>query len=161
MAQTFVSLKSIELVCKLRIKFYGYNKFNRHLLLQNVGCDGIIGSNETDDMCGVCGGNNSTCIFFRNDFDHLEGNASSNGEQIQRTYIENLKFSNFRFVAKLSQNCRNSNRSNQHKSERSQCKSFRYENYYSPRFSAKKLNWSLKFNVLKCFQTGFFFFFLF
>lgn len=31
-----------------------------HFMLQFVGCDGIIGGSN-NDVCGVCGGNNSTC----------------------------------------------------------------------------------------------------
>ena len=29
--------------------------------LQQVGCDGVIGSNKTLDSCGVCNGNNKLC----------------------------------------------------------------------------------------------------
>ncbi|XP_053561442.1 ADAMTS-like protein 4 isoform X2 [Bombina bombina] len=32
------------------------------------GCDGILGSNSTLDICGVCGGNNSTCKFVSGTF---------------------------------------------------------------------------------------------
>lgn len=28
---------------------------------QEVGCDGLLGSNKTEDSCGVCGGNDSSC----------------------------------------------------------------------------------------------------
>ncbi|KAM4662978.1 ADAMTS-like protein 4 isoform 2-T2 [Discoglossus pictus] len=32
------------------------------------GCDGILGSNSTLDVCGVCGGNNSSCRFISGTF---------------------------------------------------------------------------------------------
>lgn len=36
----------------------------KHLFVQNIGCDNIIGSNKTLDACGVCGGDNSSCYEF-------------------------------------------------------------------------------------------------
>nr|CAB3220005.1 ADAMTS-like protein 5 [Phallusia mammillata] len=30
-----------------------------------VGCNNVLGSNLTNDACGVCGGDNSTCTFFK------------------------------------------------------------------------------------------------
>lgn len=37
---------------------------NKHLFVQHIGCDNIIGSNKTLDACGVCGGDNSSCYEF-------------------------------------------------------------------------------------------------
>ena len=31
--------------------------------IQNVGCDGCLGSNVKYDVCGVCGGNGSSCTL--------------------------------------------------------------------------------------------------
>ncbi|XP_043935992.1 thrombospondin type-1 domain-containing protein 4-like [Protopterus annectens] len=33
------------------------------------GCDGILGSNKTDDKCGICGGDSSSCKFVSGIFD--------------------------------------------------------------------------------------------
>ncbi|XP_077976796.1 ADAMTS-like protein 5 isoform X2 [Styela clava] len=45
-----------------------------------IGCDNEIGSNMTEDVCGVCGGNNSTCFHIQNVFDTLPDiGASSYG----------------------------------------------------------------------------------
>ena len=34
-------------------------------VVQNVGCDYILGSDSKPDACGVCHGDNSTCVFVR------------------------------------------------------------------------------------------------
>jgi hypothetical protein len=39
-----------------------------------VGCDRILGSNLTEDACGVCGGNNTTCRHFKNIYDRVPPN---------------------------------------------------------------------------------------
>ena len=36
--------------------------------IQNVGCDGCIGSDVKYDVCGVCGGNGSSCTLSSNIF---------------------------------------------------------------------------------------------
>ena len=33
--------------------------------LQKVGCDNVLGSDATEDSCGVCKGNNSDCAMHR------------------------------------------------------------------------------------------------
>lgn len=35
---------------------------------RSMGCDGLLGSGSTRDMCGVCSGNNSTCESFNGKF---------------------------------------------------------------------------------------------
>uniref|UniRef100_A0A6Q2YKU5 ADAM metallopeptidase with thrombospondin type 1 motif 2 n=1 Tax=Esox lucius TaxID=8010 RepID=A0A6Q2YKU5_ESOLU len=35
---------------------------------EKVGCDGAIGSSLQEDMCGVCGGDNTRCKIIENDF---------------------------------------------------------------------------------------------
>ena len=34
---------------------------NLYCLFQHVGCDGIVGSTQQKDHCGVCGGDNDSC----------------------------------------------------------------------------------------------------
>ncbi|XP_077988582.1 ADAMTS-like protein 5 [Glandiceps talaboti] len=34
----------------------------------HVGCDGVLGSNKTEDACRVCGGDGSTCIHHQNTY---------------------------------------------------------------------------------------------
>lgn len=36
--------------------------------MQKVGCDWIVDSNTTEDQCGICGGNGSTCTTIRDEF---------------------------------------------------------------------------------------------
>lgn len=43
----------------------------------NIGCDGIIGSNHKKDQCGVCNGNNSTCVRRYNTVDRLDDISSN------------------------------------------------------------------------------------
>lgn len=33
--------------------------------LQKVGCDWVVGSNATEDECGICEGDNSKCNIFK------------------------------------------------------------------------------------------------
>lgn len=51
------------------------NKSNRkrHIVLfQSHGCDLIIGSHKKADICGVCGGDNSTCTLVTEVFDEQD-----------------------------------------------------------------------------------------
>uniref|UniRef100_A0A669B702 ADAM metallopeptidase with thrombospondin type 1 motif, 2 n=1 Tax=Oreochromis niloticus TaxID=8128 RepID=A0A669B702_ORENI len=41
-----------------------------------VGCDGVVGSSEQEDNCGVCGGDNSSCKIFK---DTITRNAKKQG----------------------------------------------------------------------------------
>uniref|UniRef100_A0AAX7UEH4 ADAM metallopeptidase with thrombospondin type 1 motif, 2 n=1 Tax=Astatotilapia calliptera TaxID=8154 RepID=A0AAX7UEH4_ASTCA len=41
-----------------------------------VGCDGVVGSSEQEDNCGVCGGDNSSCKIFK---DTISRNAKKQG----------------------------------------------------------------------------------
>lgn len=38
------------------------------LLMQHVGCDGQIASDQQEDRCGVCGGDNSSCKIVKGNF---------------------------------------------------------------------------------------------
>nr|XP_033472598.1 A disintegrin and metalloproteinase with thrombospondin motifs 2-like [Epinephelus lanceolatus] len=38
------------------------------LLVQHVGCDGQIASDQQEDRCGVCGGDNSSCKVIKGNF---------------------------------------------------------------------------------------------
>lgn len=38
--------------------------------LQNLGCDGYLGSGKVIDKCNVCGGDNSTCRLVSELFKH-------------------------------------------------------------------------------------------
>lgn len=38
------------------------------ILLQKVGCDGVIGSSKQEDKCGVCGGDNTHCKVVKGTF---------------------------------------------------------------------------------------------
>ncbi|XP_071778586.2 A disintegrin and metalloproteinase with thrombospondin motifs 7 [Centroberyx gerrardi] len=42
-------------------------------ICKNVGCDYVIDSNATEDRCGVCHGNGSTCKTVRRTFEESEG----------------------------------------------------------------------------------------
>ncbi|XP_056135280.1 A disintegrin and metalloproteinase with thrombospondin motifs 7 [Lampris incognitus] len=42
-------------------------------ICKNVGCDYVIDSNATEDRCGVCHGNGSTCTTVKKTFDESEG----------------------------------------------------------------------------------------
>lgn len=37
-------------------------------LMQRVGCDWVVGSNATEDQCGICGGNGDTCTTIKGEF---------------------------------------------------------------------------------------------
>ncbi len=37
-------------------------------LMQHVGCDGQIASDQQEDRCGVCGGDNSSCKIIKGNF---------------------------------------------------------------------------------------------
>nr|XP_039257227.1 ADAMTS-like protein 5 isoform X2 [Styela clava] len=41
-----------------------------------IGCDMIVGSTMREDACGVCGGNNGTCLHIENVFIQLKENAA-------------------------------------------------------------------------------------
>lgn len=43
------------------------------LLLQKVGCDGLLGSLAREDHCGVCNGNGKSCKIIKGDFNHTRG----------------------------------------------------------------------------------------
>ncbi|XP_004571762.3 A disintegrin and metalloproteinase with thrombospondin motifs 2 isoform X1 [Maylandia zebra] len=43
---------------------------------KKVGCDGVVGSSEQEDNCGVCGGDNSSCKIFK---DTISRNAKKQG----------------------------------------------------------------------------------
>uniref|UniRef100_A0A669EIK9 Peptidase M12B domain-containing protein n=1 Tax=Oreochromis niloticus TaxID=8128 RepID=A0A669EIK9_ORENI len=43
---------------------------------KKVGCDGVVGSSEQEDNCGVCGGDNSSCKIFK---DTITRNAKKQG----------------------------------------------------------------------------------
>ncbi|XP_077569427.1 A disintegrin and metalloproteinase with thrombospondin motifs 17 [Stigmatopora nigra] len=40
---------------------------------RKIGCDGIIGSASTEDVCGVCNGDGGSCSLVRGDFNHSRG----------------------------------------------------------------------------------------
>ncbi|XP_065055111.1 A disintegrin and metalloproteinase with thrombospondin motifs 12-like isoform X2 [Rhopilema esculentum] len=49
---------------------------------KRVGCDSIIGSNTVEDVCGVCGGNSTTCHQVRKDFKKKHGIGYHTAEYI-------------------------------------------------------------------------------
>lgn len=38
------------------------------LFFQPIGCDWIVGSNASNDICGVCRGDNSTCRIISGEY---------------------------------------------------------------------------------------------
>ena len=53
--------------------------------VQQVGCDQIVGSNLTHDVCGVCGGDNSGCIHYSSNYTHFPADAG-------KIYATNIKY---------------------------------------------------------------------
>jgi len=48
-----------------------------------VGCDRILGSNRTEDTCGVCGGDNSSCRVVRREFTQTKNLMKSDYNEIE------------------------------------------------------------------------------
>ncbi|KAK3601038.1 hypothetical protein CHS0354_029262 [Potamilus streckersoni] len=47
---------------------------------RRVGCDGVVGSRKTDDICGVCGGNGESCTQKMQDLPYVVSSPEKNNE---------------------------------------------------------------------------------
>uniref|UniRef100_A0A4W5NS04 ADAM metallopeptidase with thrombospondin type 1 motif 2 n=1 Tax=Hucho hucho TaxID=62062 RepID=A0A4W5NS04_9TELE len=46
---------------------------------EKVGCDGVVGSSQQEDKCGVCGGDNSSCKIIKGNFTRRKCGVSISG----------------------------------------------------------------------------------